>query len=84
LINNEATDFVLIEEQKQQVERNQFSVTCKLDLDEADGSVYVNKWNYTVFFDGQLPKRACAINIRDGRKVCGTPVHKTSFGVSPD
>ncbi len=84
LINNEATDFVLVEEQKQQIERGEFALFCSLDLAESDGSVYVDEWDYTIYFAGQLPEHTCAKNPRNGREVCGNPVRKLEFSVSPD
>jgi hypothetical protein len=84
LINNEATDFVLVDEQKFQIEKGEFALYCSLDLAESDGSVYVDEWDYTIYFAGSLPEHTCAKNPRNGLQVCGTPVRKLEFSVSPD
>ena len=59
----------LSEEGKFCIEKNQFILTCTLDLSSGDGSVYVNEWEYTLTFTCELPL---------------LQIGKASFDVSPD
>jgi hypothetical protein len=37
---------------QQAIREGRFALECKLDLDEADGAVYVNEWEYTITMHG--------------------------------
>jgi len=55
LINKEAFGFKLFDEQKLNIEKDEFILKCTLDLSTADGSVYVDEWEYYIKFTGGLP-----------------------------
>jgi len=59
----------LLEEGKECIRKNQFTMYCTLDLSEADGAVYVNEWEYEVNLTGDLPFYAS---------------NSGSFDISPD
>ena len=58
LINKENTGFTLLDKGKLNIEKNEFILLCRLDLSIADGSVYVDDWEYDLKLTGKLPQRA--------------------------